>query len=376
MRFSNKICIVKTEVKMVSKIFQHLIFLFIFFIFVSCSDEPTGPEISSYNWQTSTPENQGMNSQFIQQAFQQGENYGFVDCILVIRNGYLVAEKYFNGFSKNKPHNVMSVSKSFLSAITGIALRDGYLNGINEKMLDFFPEYIYPNIDTRKYNITIRNLLMMRMGIDHDHNLYNQISNSSNWIKTTIELPLIYDPGTRFCYNTFQTHLLSAIITKASGVSTMDFAKKYLLEGMNINCAEWWKDPQGYYFGGNSMHFTPRDMARLGYLYMNNGQLNGEQIVPADWVEESLTNYTNFNNSTWGDLDKVNYGYLWWLGEIKGYEVFLAIGHGGQFVINFPNLNMIVVTTADWQLDWEIADQHERSVLSIVADFIVPAIAR
>ena len=361
---------------MVSKIFQHLIFLFIFFIFVSCSDEPTNPEISSYNWPTSTPENQGMNSQFIQQAFQQGENYGYVDCILVIRNGYLVAEKYFNGFSKNKPHNVMSVSKSFLSAITGIALRDGYLNGINEKMLDFFPEYIYPNIDTRKYNITIRNLLMMRMGIDHDHNLYNQISNSSNWIKTTIELPLIYDPGTRFCYNTFQTHLLSAIITKASGMSTMDFAKKYLLEGMNINCAEWWKDPQGYYFGGNSMHFTPRDMARLGYLYMNNGQLNGEQIVPADWVEESLTNYTNFNNSTWGDLDKVNYGYLWWLGEIKGYEVFLAIGHGGQFVINFPNLNMIVVTTADWQLDWEIADQHERSVLSIVADFIVPAIAR
>jgi len=122
------------------------------------------------------------------------------------------------------------------------------------------------------------------------------------------------------------------------------------------------------------MHFTPRNMARFGYLYMNKGKLDGKQIVPAEWVEESLTNYTNFSNSTWGDLDNVNYGYLWWLGEIKNNKVFLAIGHGGQFVINFLDLNLIVVTTADWQLGWDIADQHERSILSIVADYIVPAV--
>ena len=359
-----------------TKIFDYLLIAVILCILVTCDDEPTGPNNSFDNWPTSTPENQGMNSQFIQQAFLQGENYGFVDCILVIRNGYLVAEKYFNGYSKKNPHNVMSVSKSFLSAMTGIAIRDGYLNGTNEKILDFFPEYIYSDIDPRKYNITIRNLLMMRMGIDHDQNIYNYVRNSSNWVKTTIELPLIYDPGTRFCYNTFQTHLLSAIITKTSGMSTMDFGKTFLFAKMNINCAEWWQDPQGYYFGGNSMHFTPRDMARLGYLYMNNGELNGLQIVPQEWVEASLTNFTNFNNSTWGDLEKVNYGYLWWLGEIGSYKVFLAIGHGGQFVINFPEINMIVVTTSDWQLDWEIADQHERSVIGIVADYIVPAVTQ
>ena len=343
---------------------------------LSCSDEPTGPETTSYNWPISTPEAQGMNSQLIEQAFEQGNNIGFVDCILIIRNGYLVGEKYYNGYTKSTPHNIMSVSKSFLSAMTGIALRDGMLSNLNEKMLDFFPEYIYQNMDTRKYSITIRNLVMMRMGIDNDENFYEQIYNSSNWIKTTIELPLIYNPGTRFCYNTFQTHLLSAIITKASGVSTLEFAKTNLLDKMNISCAEWWQDPQGYYFGGNSMHFTPRDIARLGFLYMNNGMMDGEQIVPAEWVEESLTNYTNFNNLSWGDLDNYNYGYLWWLGEIKGHEVFLALGHGGQFIITFLNLNMIVVTTSDWQLDWNTADQHERSVLSIVANYIVPAVTR
>jgi CubicO group peptidase (beta-lactamase class C family) len=212
------------------------------------------------------------------------------------------------------------------------------------------------------------------MGIDHERNNYEQIYNTPNWLKTTIELPLLYDPGTRFSYNTFQTHLLSAIITKASKMSTLDFAKSFLFKPMNIDVAEWQKCPQGYYFGGNNMYFTPRNMARLGYLYLHGGMLNEKQIVPANWVQESIRNYTNFNNSNWGDLHNVNYGYLWWLGEINNYTVFLAIGYGGQFVINFPELNMIVVTTAESHLGWDTADQHERYILSIVADYIVPAV--
>lgn len=359
--------------KLLIKVFRALL-LSIPFIVLSCNDDSTKPGLESYNWSTSNPEAQGMDSQLLTQAFEQGEEKGYVDCILVIRNGYLVAEKYYNGFTKDTPHNVKSVSKSFLSALTGIAIRDGYLDSLGLKMLDFFPEYIYDSIDPRKYNITIRHLLMMRAGIDKDENLYEQIYNSSNWIKTTIELPLLYNPGTTFSYNTFQTHLLSGIITKASGMSTMDFAKEYLLQQMNIDCADWKKDPQGYYFGGNNMYFTPRNMARLGYLYMNDGMLDGKQIVPGEWVKASLTNYTNFNATPWGDLENINYGYLWWLGEIKGYKTFLAIGHGGQYVVNFPDLNMIVVTTSESYLDWDVADQHERAILSIVADYVVPAV--
>ncbi|MGB5849297.1 MAG: serine hydrolase, partial [Ignavibacteriaceae bacterium] len=215
---------------------------------------------------------------------------------------------------------------------------------------------------------------MMRAGFDHEQNNYEQIANSSNWLKTTIELPLYYKPGTKFSYNTFQTHILSAIITKASGMSTLEFAKNYLLKPMDIDVAAWQQDPQGYYFGGNSMYFTPRNMARLGYLYMNNGRLNGNQIVPAEWVEESLTNYTQFTGKNWGALHNYNYGCLWWLGEINTYEVFLAIGYGGQFVINFPDLNMIVVTTAESYLEWDTADQQEQSILNIVADYIVSAV--
>lgn len=356
-----------------ARIFRGLL-LFAVVIFSSCSEEPTGPEDVSYNWPTSTPEEQGMDSQLLTQAISQGENLGFVDCILVIRNGYIVAENYYNGYGKDIPHDVRSVSKSFLSALTGIALRDVYLDSLGLKMLDFFPEYVYPSIDPRKYDITIRHLLMMRMGIDGDENIYNQVYNSSNWVKTTIELPLLYNPGSKFLYSTYQTHLLSAIITKASGMSTMEFARRYLLSEMKIECTEWQQDPQGYYFGGNTMDFTPRNMARLGYLYMNNGNLNGKQIVPAEWVEESLINYTHYNGLNWGDLHNYNYGYLWWLGEINVHQVFLALGHGGQFILIFPDLNLVVVATADWKLDWDTADQHERSILSIVANYIVPAV--
>jgi CubicO group peptidase (beta-lactamase class C family) len=115
-------------------------------------------------------------------------------------------------------------------------------------------------------------------------------------------------------------------------------------------------------------------MARLGYLYLHDGMLNGKQIVPENWIRESLSNYTQFTNSNWGNLHNVNYGYLWWLGEINGQNVFLAIGYGGQFVINFSDLNLIIVTTAESHLGWDTADQHERYILSIVADYIVPAV--
>jgi CubicO group peptidase (beta-lactamase class C family) len=315
-----------------------------------------------------------MDTQLLELAFAQGANRGFVDGILIIRNGFLVAERYYNGYGMETPHNVKSVSKSFLSALTGITLRDGFLAHLNLKMLDFFPEYIHNSLDQRKHNITLRHLLMMRAGIEHERYNYSQIYNSPNWLRTTIDFPLLYNPGSTFSYNTFQTHLLSAIITKASGTNTKDLIEEKLLEKMNIELADWQQGPQGYYFGGNSMYFTPRHMAKLGYLYLNNGRLKGEQVVPADWVEESLTNYTNFNGADWGDLHNINYGYLWWLGEINSHEVFLAIGYGGQFVINFPALNLIVVTTAETYLDWDTADEHERSILSIVADYIVPAV--
>ena len=205
-------------------------------------------------------------------------------------------------------------------------------------------------------------------------NQFYNVINSNNWINTTLNLPLVAEPAAQFRYNTFQLHLLSGIFTKATEMSTLDFANKYLMSPLNISIKHWERDPQGIYFGGTDLFFTPRDMARIGLLFLNNGNIDDEQIIPAGWIETSLNNYTGFENRTWGELHDFNYGYIWWTGKIKDYDVFLEIGFGGQFVINIPALNMVIVTTAYYQLDWDQADCQEKEIVNLVANYILPAV--
>jgi len=341
-------------------------------LFSSCNDNPSEPVNQNYLWEISTPDAEGMDKQKIDSAFIHSKNLGYVDGLLVIRNGKIVAEKYFNGYDQNTAHNVKSVSKSFLSAIVGIALREGYLSSLDLKVLDYFSEYVYQGMDERKKDITIKHLMTMRMGIDTEENNLLDVLNTSNWIKTTIELPLLSAPGEKFRYNTLETHLLSAILSKEIEMDLLEFARKYLFEPMGITIHNWMKDPQGYYFGGSEMYFTPRNMAVLGYLYLNKGKLNGKQIVPADWVDLSLTKTWEKDSKEWGVLKEYNYGYLWWLGKINGYKMFWALGYGGQTVLTFPDLNLIVVTTAGYNIGWDV--DQERPILEMVSKYVLPAI--
>lgn len=353
--------------------------LILFMVISGCDKSPTDTNNDQQLWDHSTPEAQGMNAQLLDSAFVKAEQAGFIDGLLVIRNGVIVAEDYYNGYNENRPHIIMSVSKSFLSAIAGIALQQGYITAVDGKMLDYFPEYIYPDIDPRKYEITIRHLLTMRMGIrgesENNYGVYMQFYNSDNWIKTTIEAPLVSAPGEQMRYNTFQTHLLSAIITKATQKSTLEFAREVLFQPMNITIDAWERDPQGYYFGGNAMYFTPREMAMLGYLYLNNGTLNDVQIVPRSWVELTLSASTNFNHpNEWGAYKNYNYGYLWWLGQINGCDLFMGYGYGGQLVVVFPDLSLIVVSTANNLVDGATSTVQEWAIFDIISEYIVPAV--
>ncbi len=356
-----------------------LIVIVILLFTIGCIKDPSKVEFRQSNWNSTSPEEQGMNSQVLDSAFREAKLRGFVDGLLIIRNGVIVGEEYFNGYHKYQPHNVMSVSKSFLSAITGIALYQGYIDSLEEKMLDYFPEYVYPGIDPRKYDITIKHLLTMRMGIagedEDNYGVYWELYHSDNWIKKTIEYPLENDPGERMRYNTFQTHLLSAIITKATSETTLNFARKFLFDPMNIDIDDWEQDPQGYYFGGNSMYFTPREMAVLGYLYLNQGRLNGIQIVPVDWIELTLSPSTNLQHpNEWGAFKNYNYAWLWWLGQINEYDLFMGYGYGGQFVIVFPALNLIAVSTAPDQVDPDTSTVQEWAIFDIISHYILPSI--
>jgi CubicO group peptidase (beta-lactamase class C family) len=342
----------------------------------SCEKNPTGFRAKQKIWNISTPEAQEMNRRILDSAFVQAKLKGFIDGLLVIRNGFIVAEEYYNGYDEFRPHNIMSVSKSFLSAITGIALHQGFIDSLDEKVMDYFPEYVYPDMDPRKYDITIRHLLTMRMGIrdesEDNYGAYWELYNSDNWIKKTIESTLVFNPGERMRYNTFQTHLLSAIITKSTRKSTLDFAKEVLFDPLKIDIDFWEQDPQGYYFGGNSMYFTPQEVAVLGYLYLNYGRLNGLQIIPSDWVELTLSSSTNFAHpNEWGAFKNYNYAYLWWLGQINEYPMFMGYGFGGQFVIVFPGLNLIVVSTAAFQVDADTSTIQEWAIFDIIATYIL-----
>jgi CubicO group peptidase (beta-lactamase class C family) len=354
---------------------KRILFTSIFLILTSfsCNENSTGPEPVSFEWEISSPESQGMNSQLLDSALTKAGILNFVDGLIVIRNGKLIVERYFNEYETLTPHNVKSVSKSFLSALIGIAINKGIIPGIEKKVMDYFPEYIYQGMDARKFDITIKHLLTMQMGIDKEENIADSIYyNSSNWVKSTLELPLLSAPGEKFRYNTLETHLLSVILTKASGMSTLEFAKEYLFDPMGITIHHWMQDPQGYYFGGSEMGFTPREMAVFGYLYLNRGGLNGIQIVPSGWIDSSYEKSWSKDAAEWGVLTDYNYGFLWWIGKINGYDMDWALGYGGQTILIFPDLNLIVVSTAIENTAAD--DEHTKPILEIVSKYILPAV--
>ncbi len=275
----------------------------------------------------------------------------FLRSVLVVRHGNLLVEQYFNDGTKNGAFHIHSASKSFTSALIGIAFREGLLESLDQKLFDFFPEYFTPNLDPRKKDITLKHLLTMTAGFNFNDTGDEWLSYASaeDWVKHAIELPLLHSPGEDWHYGTPQTNLLSAILTRVANMSTRDFAEKYLFKPLQISIRRWYQDPQGYYTGGHEMYFVPRDMARLGFLYLNNGSIDDEQIIPSEWVQESLQDYAGgrvdeaMRSSFYRD---VGYGYQWWLQKLSGYDTFSARGLGGQHIVCIPELDMVVVTTA------------------------------
>jgi CubicO group peptidase (beta-lactamase class C family) len=213
----------------------------------------------------------------------------------------------------------------------------------------------------------------MRAGFDTDRNTYGTVYHSSNWIKTTLHLYLVDDPGAAFHYNTFSTHLLATALARATGMSALEFGKAYLFDPLEIECTQWSTDPQGNYFGGNNMYFTPRDAARFGLLCLNGGSIDGEQILPEGWVHDCVQNSAG-GDWVWGDMTDMGYGRLWWTGTLGEYDFYTALGHGGQYVLVFLEIQMIVVTNSVSGVSWNLADQQERTVASLVKDYVLTAI--
>jgi CubicO group peptidase (beta-lactamase class C family) len=290
--------------------------------------------------------------------------------LLVSRRGELLLEHYGPRITASRLANVKSVSKSVIATLVGIALDRRLITRLDEPVARFFPS-LRRDADQRKAAITIENLVSMRSGLESTSGAnYGRWVSSRDWVADALSRPLVSTPGTVMEYSTGSSHVLSAILTQASGVSTWQFAQTALGKPLGISFAKWPRDPRGIYFGGNEMLMTPRQMVALGELYLNEGRAGGQQVVTADWVKQSCIPRSV---SRW-DPDR-EYGYGWWIDEVGGQQACYAWGFGGQFIFVFRDLGLVVVTTSSTDAGDERWDYRDRLLALIERHVLAPLTA-
>jgi CubicO group peptidase (beta-lactamase class C family) len=263
--------------------------------------------------------------------------------IIVAQDGKTVAEEGYRGHTPSESTNIKSASKSIVSALVGIAIDKGLLDGPEQKIAPLLKDDLPSPADPRINDITVGNLLSMQAGLGRMSGPnYGRWVSSANWVRFALAQRFDDEPGGRMLYSTASTHLLSAILTKVGGKSTLALAREWLgpVEGFRIGA--WERDPQGIYLGGNQMAMSARSLLAFGELYRKRGRTeDGQQIVPADWVDLSWQPRTASRFT--GD----GYGYGWFMRRIGGDDVYYAWGYGGQMLYIVPSLRLTVVMTSD-----------------------------
>jgi CubicO group peptidase (beta-lactamase class C family) len=289
--------------------------------------------------------------------------------LLVSHRGALVVERYFNGARAGRAANVKSVSKSIISALVGIAIERGHLRGVDQPIGGYFTDLLRAPADAPKRAITIEDLLSMRAGLESTSSRnYGAWVTSRNWVRHALAQPLESTPGVEMEYSTGNTHLLSAILTRATKKSTWQFAQEVLAKPLGFTLPRWPQDPQGIYFGGNDMLLTPRQMVAFGELYLNRGNKDGVPIVPSSWVDASWVPRGR------SDYSEQMYGYGWWMRELAGQPAFYAWGFGGQYIFVLPRQQLVVVTTSSTAVGEE-RRRHRRTIFDLVEQLIISPVA-
>jgi CubicO group peptidase (beta-lactamase class C family) len=345
-------------------------------------------------WRTAAPAEQGMDPAVLDDLDTiVPASYPPVRSVLVVRHGYLVVERYWRGVDAGDGHNSFSVTKSLVSALVGIALRDRHLEGLDQTVGELLADHLPANADPRLRRVTVRQLLTMTSGLAGDDSLAggldgisDRMAQSRDWVRHILSRRLETTPGARFAYSSASSHLLSAIVADATGRSTLAFARAELFGPLGIAADDalepelrdwplaraqlaayerapvaWPRDPQGYHFGGGYLKLPARELAKLGYLYLNGGRWDGAQVVPADYVAASTRSQSDPSVGSGG------YGYQWWVTNETGHDSFRAEGFGGQLIQVIPDLDLVVVITSQ-------ADQGPQDPADLVGAVIVPAV--
>ncbi len=332
--------------------------------------------LTQENWEVSTPEDQGLDPDLVAELYYNASQLETLYGLMVFKDGYLVAEDYFNVGSPDLQVNIHSVTKSITSALVGIALDQGCLASLDQRMMDFFPEFADKVTDPRKNQITVRQMLQMRAGYpweESNEELFNLLMTGFR-PSNLVDVPLVRDPGSDFDYSNLTSHLLGMVVARACDTDLKSFAQENLFSPLGIEPAFWQTDWEGNFLGYSDIELSVQDMAKFGLLYLNDGQYEGQQIVPADWVQDSLQTYSEKAwkirvGRNWRDN---GYGYQWWSVHPGGHRYNLAWGHGGQQIALLDELDMVIVVLVD-PLHLQYGDEpwkHEKANLNLVADFV------
>ncbi|HMR30336.1 MAG TPA: serine hydrolase [Geminicoccaceae bacterium] len=290
--------------------------------------------------------------------------------LIIAGNGRILVEHAFRGPPPDRPVNVKSVAKSVISALVGIAIERGLLQGVEQPIAPILRDRLPKNPDPRLARITVGHLLSMRAGLERTSGAnYGRWVSSRDWVRFALSRPFVDEPGGRMLYSTGSSHLLSAILTKASGKSTLQLAREWLGQPLGIAISSWTRDPQGIYFGGNEMALSPRALLRFGEMYRQDGRIDGGQVVPEAWIGASWQARTS------SPFTGHSYGYGWFVAQAGSHPVYYAWGYGGQMLYVLPDLALTVVITSDADHP-SGRDGYVRVLHGLLAEEIVPAVER
>jgi CubicO group peptidase (beta-lactamase class C family) len=350
----------------------------------------TVPEKTNDGWETASLNSVNLDTNLIKELFERiGSNsYENIHGVLLVKNGKLVVEEYFPGqdskgqyqtFKRDTLHEMHSATKSLNSILIGIAIDQHLIRNVDEKISTFFPEYSDIFTNKEKDAICLKDLLSMTAGLSWDEWTYPYtdprndaavMASRADFFRYVLERPIATTPGKKFVYNSGISLMLGEIIYKASGLRADKFAERYLFSPLGITNYFWGKAPNGVVNTLGGLALRPRDMAKIGCLFLNGGRWQGKQIVSEKWVNESTKQQVGANQlPTWFLAD--GYGYQWWLGSFhvcdQTVESYSARGRGGQFIIIFPTLKMVAVFTG-WN-DNELL----RQPLDMLQRYLLPA---
>jgi len=328
----------------------------------------SAPLANGDGWEVADLADVGMDEAQLEAMMQLVVNGEFrgIDSVVIARNNKLVLHEQlrneigqFDEWIDNRDperHVLHSTSKSFTSALIGIAIDQGYIASTQVKFYDLFNYGAYFNWDDRKADITLEDALTMRLGYEWDewtlpytdpnNDLVFLENNYTDWPKALLDLPMQFDPGTQFTYNTAATIAIGQALENATGIPMADFANQYLFYPMDITTAEWWLTPTGLPNGGSGLFLLSRDMAKFGQLFIDDGVWQGQQLISPEWIADSVTRRVDI--SSWATYSEA-YGFQWWLDDFnfrgQTIEAYVTSGYGGQYIFCLPELDLVVAFT-------------------------------